>query len=65
MFCLVFSLNHPKTFRNTLIIVTPFLSFDGISHGYLVTISITHNKNLILSLNSVKSAPEIFSLIEE
>ena len=40
-----------KTFQKALTIVTPFLSFKGITHAYLLKILITHNKNLIPLLN--------------
>ena len=49
----------------------PFLSFKGITHTYLLKISITRNKNLIPLLNflinciSAKSAPQILSLNDE
>ena len=47
-----------------LTIVTPFLSFKGITHAYLLKISIKHNKNLNPLLNllinclSARSAPQ-------
>ena len=55
-----------KTFWKLLVIVIPFLSFKGITHGYFLKISITHNKkqifSLILLINyiSAKLAPQIF-----
>ena len=51
--------------------VTPFLSFKGITQAYLPKISITHDKNLIPLLNllincmSAKSGPQILALNDE
>ena len=48
----------------------PFLLFKGITHTYLLKVSMTHNKNLMLLLNllvnciSAKSTTQIFSLNE-
>ena len=57
-----------KTFWKELVIVIPFLSFEGITQDYMLQISITHNKNLNPLLNLLincicaKSAPQIFSI---
>ena len=57
-----------NTFWKALKIVIPFLSFKGITHAYLLKISITHNKkqipllNLLINCISAISAPQILSL---
>ena len=68
LFYLQFDLS--RIFLKALVIVIPILSFKGITHVYLLSISITHNKNLIpfikptLFINcvSAKSAPQILSI---
>ena len=48
--------------------MTPFLSFKGINHAYLLYMSITHNKNLNPLLNLLiicliaRPAPQILSI---
>ena len=56
-----------KIFSKALVIIIPFLSFKETNHGYLLTLSITHNKKRILQLNCilVKSAPQISSIKDE
>ena len=69
IFCLVISLN--KSLNKSSPIVIPFSSFKGTTYAYLLKISVTHNKNLVPSLNlpinwiSAKSAHQILSLNEE
>ena len=60
-----------KIFWEALVIGIPFLSFKGITHAYLLQISITHNKNLnpllnlIINCISAKSTPQTFSIKDE
>ena len=60
-----------QKFSKALVIIIPFLSFKETNHGYVLTLSITHNKKRILLLNfvinciSVKSAPQISSIKDE
>ena len=55
----------------TLVIVIPYLSFKGITHTYLLKISITHTKNLNPLLNlltncvSAALAPQTLSINDE
>ena len=69
LFCL--QLDPFKILWKTLVIVIPFLSFKGITHAYLLKISITHNKNLnplvnlLIKFISARSAPQILSLKNE
>ena len=62
------SLHFEIIFLNALIILLPFLSFIGITHGYLPNKSIAHNKYLIPLLyllrdcKSAKSTPQILPL---
>ena len=48
--------------------VVPFLSFKGITHAYLLKISITHNKkripllNLLINSISERSVAQILSI---
>ena len=59
-----------RIFWKALVIVIPIFSFKGITQAYLLSISITHNKNLIpfikrtLFINciSAKSEPQILSI---
>ena len=58
-------------FLKSSVIVIPFLFFKGITHAYLLKISITRNKCLIPLLNSLtnyisaKSATQVLSLNEK
>ena len=60
-----------KIFWKTLVIVILFLSFKGITRGYLLKISITHNKNLnplvnvLIKYISSRSTSQILSLKNE
>ena len=60
IFCLVFGLIHLKALAS----IISFLSFKEITHAYLLSISVTHNKNVIPLFNllinciSAKSPPE-------
>ena len=55
-------------FWRALVIVLLFLSFIGITHAYLLKISITHNKkwisllHLLINCISARSAPQILSI---
>ena len=54
--------------KKTLVIVIPFLSFKGITHVYLMEISLTHNKKQMLLLNvlfkciAARPVPQILSI---
>ena len=54
-----------------MVIVIPFLSFKGITHAYLLKISITHNKkripllNLLINYISARSAVQILFIKDE
>ena len=59
-----------KIFWNAFVAVIPFLSFKGITHAYLLKISITQNKNWILKElligycnSSANSLFDIFSFL--
>ena len=60
-----------KIFLKALVISIALLSFKGITHAYLLKISITHNKNLNPLLNllinciSSRSTPQILSIKDE
>ena len=60
-----------NTFWKALKIVIPFLSFKGITHAYLLKISITHNKrripisNLLINCISATSAQQILCIKDE
>ena len=63
-----FAIKFIKIVWKALVIVIPFLSFKGITHAYLLKISITHNKKQITLLNllvkyiSAKSTPQMLSI---
>ena len=65
MFCLVFDWIVLKYFEMLGAMLTPFLSFKGTTHAYLLKISTTHNKNLtpllylLINCISARSAPQI------
>ena len=40
-------LDSSKTFRKALVFVMPFLALKGITHSFLLKISITHNKKFL------------------
>ena len=52
-------------------IVIPSLSFEGITHAYLLKMSVTHNKkrnpllNLLINCISARSAQKILSIKDE
>ena len=64
-------LDSSMVFWKALVTVIPFLSFKGITHAYLLKLSITHNKdriprlNLLLNCLPARSAPQILSIKDE
>ena len=66
IFLLGLRFDSVKTFWKGLVIIIPFYLFKGITHAYLLQMSITHNKNLNPLLNLLincifaSSAPQTF-----